>query len=71
MVAERTRQPDADSPHWLKLMLAIRTQRHWSQAQLARELSLSVSTIAGWEAQRQQPRPIFVRLFALLLQESG
>ncbi len=61
------RVPSPLDPHHVRLLLAVRTQREWTQRQLAGELGVSTSTIRGWENGRSDPHPMFVRLIAALL----
>lgn len=43
-------------PYHVRLMLAVRKQRGWSQAQLAQQLELSRRTIIRYETGQQEPR---------------
>jgi transcriptional regulator with XRE-family HTH domain len=57
---------EQDAPH-VRLLLAIRTQRNWSQAQLAQHLSLHVNTIANWERGLADPHPMWLQVLRSLL----
>ncbi len=53
-------------PHAL-LLLAIRRQRQWTQAELARELCVSERTVRRWEAGHSEPPGVVVSLARSLL----
>jgi putative transcriptional regulator len=69
MVAERVRAPGPDTPFHVRMLLAIRTQRHWTQQDLAMQLGVSVSTIAAWESGRREPHVVWLRTLRVLLEE--
>lgn len=62
---------DQDSAH-VRLILAIRRQRGYTQLDLAHHLGVSLSTIANWESGRTDPHPMWVQLLRqLILKNSG
>lgn len=64
--ARKVRSPQGLPPH-VRLLLAIRTQRHWSQQQLADEIGVARSTVAAWEGGGREPHPVWLKLIKPLL----
>jgi len=64
-------QPELDQPDTLplhvQLLLHVRARHHWTQAALAQQLGVSLSTIANWEAGRHDPHPVWLRTLRDLL----
>lgn len=50
-----------------RLLLAVRKQRKWTQAQLAHELGVSARTIRDWEHDRAQPHPRYLSMLREML----
>ncbi len=63
----KPRIPAEDEPAHVRLLLAVRRTRKWTQRELAQELAVSTSTIAGWERGRTDPHPVWLASLRALL----
>lgn len=54
------------SPH-VRLLLAIRTQRHWTQQQLADAIGVARTTVSRWERGERDLHPAWLKLVRGLL----
>ena len=57
----------ADLPPYARLLVAVRKQRGWSQAELARELCVHRNTVRRWMSGRVEPHPGWQARIRLLL----
>lgn len=46
-------------PHVVRMLLAVRAHRGWSQKEMARQLQVSRRTIIRWENQQTEP-PVYL-----------
>lgn len=60
-----------DLPEGARLLLAIRRQRHWTQARLAVELAVSVRTLRRWETSISQPNGRDMLVLRSMLAQPG
>lgn len=62
------RTPSDQEPSHVRLILGIRQQHHWTQAQLGQHLGLTGRTIREWESGRSDPRVGWMLALHALLQ---
>ncbi len=65
--ARKIRTDQRGAPNHIRLLLAIRKKRGWTQQQLACELFVHKSTIANWERGITDPHPSWVQRLEVLL----
>lgn len=66
-----SREVGPDAPEVVRLCLAVRQLNEWTQADLAQQLGVSVSTIAAWENERAQPHWVWTRALREILEDGA
>lgn len=67
MATARISPPAPGAPSWVRLLLAIRWQRGWTQQQLADELGVHPMTVSCWERGKHEPHPTWMQILRRLL----
>lgn len=69
--ARKVRVESEDKDH-VRLIKAIRQQRHWSQRQLAIAIGVRRNTVARWESGESEPHEAWLKIIKpLLICENG
>ncbi len=66
MTGARKVQVSPQDKQHVRLIKAIRQERHWSQQRLAQELGVARSTVAAWETGSREPHPAWLKLIRAL-----
>lgn len=67
----RISPPGELAPEYVRLLLAIRWARRWTQRQLADALGVHPITVSRWERGQQEPHPGWLQLLRPFLRSSG
>jgi transcriptional regulator with XRE-family HTH domain len=59
----------ADRPQFARMLLAVRREHGWTQADLARELCVRRETVADWERGARSPHPGWIARVRMLVPE--